>query len=141
MARPTKCDEHTADKVATFISAGNAVEIAVQAAGISPATHYTWMQRGTKRGKRDAPYRYYWEAIEPAYAEAEAKLVSRLAAQAAKGSIRAAQFLLERRYPERWADPSKRPPADPDEGDQGGAPKGLRDELAAQREKKAAGRG
>jgi hypothetical protein len=93
MARPTKLTIEVQDRVVALIRAGNTVQVAAQAAGICRRTFHLWMARD------DDPYRAFRAAVEQARADAEASLVAR----AARGNWRAAAFLLEQRFPERWA--------------------------------------
>jgi hypothetical protein len=44
------------------------------------------------------------EAVQAAQADAEASLVARMTLAAQRGSWRAAAWLLERKYPERWGE-------------------------------------
>jgi transposase len=116
MARPSKLSPELQEKVAGLIRAGNTVEIAAEASGISEATFYAWMARGERSGKADAPYRAFRDAVEQAKAGGEAMLVTRIAKAAADGSWSAAAWLLERRSPERWTTNKtapKTPPAGP----------------------------
>jgi transposase-like protein len=88
--------------ICRLIRLGNPVEVASEAAGITPETFYVWMR--SRRAFR--------LAIEQARGEAEAILVGRVQKAAQAGSWRAACWLLERRWPERWAPLADRAHAD-----------------------------
>lgn len=111
MPRPSKLTPEITERVAALIRAGNTVEIAAQAMGISRATFFSWMNRG-EDARPESPYGQFRGAIEQARAEAEATLVTRIAKAAANGSWPAAAWLLERGSPERWAKTSERRPLD-----------------------------
>lgn len=98
--QPTKCTPETQERICQLIRAGTTVEVAAEASGIAASTYYGWMQRG--QGK-EQPWRDFREAVERARAEAEAVLVGRVSRAAQSGSWRAATWLLERQWPERWA--------------------------------------
>jgi transposase len=115
MARPSKLSPELQERCAALIRAGNTVEVAAEAAGISEATFYAWMARGEQSRASDRPYREFRAAVEQARAEAEATLVTRIAKAAANGSWPAAAWLLERRYSERWAKVTERNRASRDE--------------------------
>lgn len=102
--RPSKLTPETQDRICQLIRAGNTVEVASEASGIAPTTYYDWMQKGIDGPKRFKDFR---EAVEKARAEAEAILVGRVQ-QAATTSWRAATWLLERQWPERWAPANER---------------------------------
>lgn len=118
MARPSLLTPERSQRIAELVSAGNNVDTAAAAAGISEATFYDWMARGRAErerlaaGKRSKPkaseeiYLQFLEAIEKARAEAEARLVLLIhkAAQEPR-TWQAAAWLLERRTPEKWGRP------------------------------------
>ncbi len=86
------------------IRAGNYPDVAARHAGIHPATHYRWMDRGGLEGDapQDDPYRRYRSEVERALADAEAAVVALIVKAARDGDSRAATWLLERRFGERW---------------------------------------
>jgi transposase len=98
--RPSKLTPEIQERICQLIRAGNTVEIASEASGITPTTFYNWMQKGAD-GRQ--PYADFSKAIEQVRAEAEAILVGRIQRAAQSGSWRAATWLLERQWPERWA--------------------------------------
>jgi hypothetical protein len=103
--RPTKLTPDVADVVVENLRAGNYVQTAARAAGISRQTFADWMRRGRSTKTEDAPFREFAERVEQARAECEAENV-KIIADAARESWSAAAWLLERLYPERWGRPS-----------------------------------
>lgn len=93
------------------VRAGCTVEVAAACGGVSRRTVYAWLQRAEVAGKRGQPYREFRTELERARADAEHSLVVKLQRAADQGSVSAAQFLLERRFPERWLKPKDRPAA------------------------------
>jgi transposase len=109
----SKLTPELTERLAQLLRAGVSVELATSIAGIGERTFYTWLERGdpARRAKRDARYREFREVIERARAEHESILITHLNRAAAKGSWRAAAWLLERSFPERWAPAERRGPA------------------------------
>lgn len=126
--RKTVLKPEVSDRILQMLRAGNYVDVACRAAGIGQSTFYDWLARGDREGKApaDAPFREFREHVDQARAEGEARNVA-VIAKAATRDWKAAAFLLERQYPERWARASMRqeesggnsgeggakPPADP----------------------------
>ena len=104
----SKLNAEATEQVVRLVRAGNVVEVAAAAAGISRSTFFAWMNRGQKSGAANAAHREFREAVIQARAEAEANLVARIAKAAQNGSWSAAAWLLERRAPERWGKPGER---------------------------------
>ena len=126
MPRPTKFTPDLQDRICQLIAAGNTIEVSAQAAGIGVQTFYDWI------GRDRAPFPAFREAVDKAHAESEAILVSRVAAAARNGSWQASSWLLERRFPERWAKAKRGTEDDtPAAGD--ADPFGQLDELARRR--------
>lgn len=107
MGRPTKLTAAVQAEIVAHLEAGGYAVRAAEAAGISEQTFYEWLRRGERPGSADRPYRAFKAAVESARAEGEQHLVRRVA-QAGRDDWRAAAWLLERQYPERWAKPSDR---------------------------------
>ena len=82
--------------------ASGTIALAAEASGAGVRTVFTWLERGRRGGTRNARHVTFLHAVERAQGEAEAMLVARIAKQAAT-SWRAAAWLLEHRWPERWA--------------------------------------
>ena len=133
----SKLSPEVQEQIVRLIKVGNTNEVAADAAGISRATFFSWMDRGKKVGKTNKPYRDFREAVEQARAEAEATLVARIAKAAQNGSWSAAAWLLERRAPERWGKLSDRN-VDKKESQPISETDQVRDELANLRKRKGA---
>lgn len=129
MARPTLLSTERANQIAALIVAGNDQETAALASGVSKSAHYNWLARGrAERDRLDSnpklkpkasemPFLEYVEAIEKARAEAEARLVLRIAKAAEEPKTwQAAAWLLERRDPKRWGRVSRTEISGPDGG-------------------------
>jgi transposase len=99
VARPTKLDQETSDRICTAIKRGNYIETAAAVAGIHKDTLYEWLKRG--RREEDGIYHEFVEAIDLALAEAEAKALKTIE-DASADHWQAAAWRLERRFPERW---------------------------------------
>lgn len=99
MARPSKLDDLTAQRIVNAIKVGLPRTHAARAARISPATLFEWLARG-RRG--EGVYAEFLERV----AEAEAYDVGELVGymrEHAKVSHQACAWLLERRYPKQFA--------------------------------------
>ena len=88
------------------VRAGNYPEIAARWAGISAATYFRWCKDPRP------PYVAFRAALVMADAECEVMVIGNLV-RLSRTSTRAARFLLERRWPERWAKPHRLPPEAP----------------------------
>lgn len=94
--------------IVNLIAAGNYIETACQAAGISHQTWHNWQNRGkTERERlnvqkdaqpdpREAPYVDFVDAVEKAFAEAEARNLAIIQNAAIGGTWQAAAWILER---------------------------------------------
>jgi hypothetical protein len=102
MGRPSKLTHETASLIVNAVRAGLTSGLACDVAGITPRTFQRWM--ASKRPE----HRQLREAVARARAGCEADLVARTTLAAHKGSWRAAAWLLERHYPERWGPPAQR---------------------------------
>jgi len=80
-----------------YLTAGMTRRQAASAAAIPFSTLYRWLEGEAFR-----------DECERAEAVCELTLVLRLQRAAMHGSVRAAMFLLERRYPERWGSKGSR---------------------------------
>lgn len=113
MARPTKLNFDTQNKIITAIRAGNYIETAAAYAGVNKSTLYEWLKRGEREKQRVAensryrirksekPYVEFSNAVEKALAEAEIRDVA-IIAKAAQEQWQAAAWRLERKFPDRW---------------------------------------
>jgi hypothetical protein len=83
-------------KILMAVRAGNYPEVAARWAGISAATYYRWCKDPRP------PFVAFRAALDMADAECEAMVIGNLV-RLSRTSTRAAAFLLERRWPEKWA--------------------------------------
>lgn len=105
-------DAISADRVARLaelLEAGVALETAASAVGIARRTIYNWLERAEEVDAPEVCVRFA-ERIEKARSACEADLVERVAKEA-REDWKAAAWLLERLFPERYARPSVRPAA------------------------------
>lgn len=101
--RPGKFTPETCKRIVDMLRAGSYPKVAANAAGVSERTFYYWIERA----QTDDDYREFAEAVDRALSEGEARAVAVIAA-ASTESWQAAAWMLERRYPDRWARPSQR---------------------------------
>jgi len=101
--RPPKLTADVVGKILMAVRAGNYPEVAARWAGISAATYYRWCKDPRP------PYVAFRAALDMADAECEAMVIGNLA-RLSRTSTRAAAFLLERRWPEKWAKSRRLPP-------------------------------
>lgn len=99
MPRITKLTPALQAQVVTYLRAGNYVETAAAAAGVSKTTLYDWLKRGA-RGE-GAEFVEFADAVTQALAQAEARDVA-IIAKAAATEWQAAAWRLERMRPARW---------------------------------------
>jgi len=99
VARPSKLNAQTTERILTAVRAGCTFEVAAQSAGVGATTFYTWKARGQREER--GPYRELWEALKRAEAESELTLLA-IVRKAAQTQWQAAMTILERRFPERW---------------------------------------
>ena len=88
------------EKLCEAIRAGNTYEVACKYAGISVMTAWRWRKKGeaSKSGK----YVEFVKAIKKAEAEFEAETLGTIK-KASFETWQAAAWMLERRFPQRWA--------------------------------------
>lgn len=98
MPRP-KLDPAITHRLVDLIRAGNSLETAATACGIHRTSLHRWLRHG-KAQQRGRYFRFF-EAIEKAQAEAEARDVA-LIAKAATEDWKAAAWRLERRFPRKY---------------------------------------
>lgn len=97
--RPSKLTQELQDRIVLSLRAGNYLETAAKANGISKATLYNWLDKAAK--EHSPPHMAFLDAIEKAQSEAEQRDVA-LIAQAAQQQWQAAAWRLERKFPDRW---------------------------------------
>jgi len=115
MARPSLLTPERTEKIVALIAAGNFAETAALASGISKQTYYNWLARG--RAERDRlnekpnlkvrakeePYLEFFDSIEKARAEAEARMVVLITKAAQEPRTwQAAAWWLERVAPQKY---------------------------------------
>lgn len=105
--RPTKLTPEVARTIADYVKAGNYIETAAAAAGISKQTLYSWMKAGARATA--GPHREFLDAVEKAQAESEVTDVLRISV-AAKSQWQAAAWRLERKNPDRWGRKDRQEP-------------------------------
>jgi hypothetical protein len=99
VARPTKLTPTVRDRIVQAVKAGNYMEAAARAAGISASTLYRWLERG--ENETAGIYHDFCDAVRRAEAEAEVHAVATVR-RAMSEDWRAAVAYLERRHPTRW---------------------------------------
>jgi len=105
--------DELADRLAAMLSAGNYLDVACRACGISRGAYRKWMLMG--RSPKHPTHKRFRDRVEQASAIGETRAVV-IIAEAARDNWQAAAWLLERTNPERWARPSQRekpPQAEP----------------------------
>lgn len=116
------------ETIIQLISAGNYIETACQAVGISHQTWHNWQNRGrTERERlnvqkdatpdpREAPYVDFVEAVEKAFAEAEARNMALIQSAALAGTWQAAAWILERTRGKKYVRTEKAEVSGPEGG-------------------------
>lgn len=104
-----RLDDEMQGKIVQLVQAGNYIETACVAAGIGRRTFYRWWKRGNPDGEdaEDERFRQFRQAVEEAQSIGEARLVNLIRAEASNDP-RLAAWMLERKFPERWARASQR---------------------------------
>jgi len=99
--RRSKLTNTAIDVIAKGVRFGLTYEQAANAAGVSAATFYNWKK---KAEDGDPRFLEFLEALKQAEGEGEYLLAATIAqaAQLDPSQWRAAAFILERRFPERW---------------------------------------
>lgn len=97
--RPNSLTKWDFNRICKHILEGNYVKTAVKASGVNYNTFLKYMSKG-KKGIR--PYNEYYEQVEQAKAEFEAKAVSTISESGANGNVGAYMWMLPRMYPKRW---------------------------------------
>lgn len=106
MGRPTRLTKAIREKIYQGIRLGLPYERAAQLAGIHQSTFYMWKRKGML--KKAPIYIKFLEELKKAEVEGEAAAINEIV-KAARGSDKrpaqwqAAAWMLERRFPDRWA--------------------------------------
>lgn len=98
--RPSKLTPDAMDKIIEAIRAGNYKDVACEWAGVPQRTVRDWMKWGKERP--DSEYGEFRRKVRTAEKAAEVQLVGEVRL-AAKRDAKHAEWLLARRWPERWA--------------------------------------
>jgi hypothetical protein len=90
-------------KIVADVEKGHIIKTVVQAAGISRATYFAWMSKGSAG---EEPYAQFFEAVNTARARSQINLLNTALAGdprgVGSGPARAAQWALERMYPKEF---------------------------------------
>jgi transposase len=107
--------------VCRLIGDGLHIRTATRVMGISRPTYYNWKERGEEIEKKidnnqikkddlnekDKLYLKFWQDIQIAEAQSEVTHVQIIAQAGAEKDWRASSWILQNRFPERWADKKK----------------------------------
>lgn len=102
--RPSKLTETTMLLLNAALSNGMFIEEACIHAGISRGTYYRWLDLGEQHDveERSSEYRDFFLDIKQALAKSEMRSLTIINEAQESGNWRAAAWLLERRFPEKW---------------------------------------
>lgn len=113
--RYSKLTEEVENELARLISAGVYMRQACEFVGISEATVYNWMARGSteilrlendpkaKPLVKEAPFVDFFYRIKKAENASEVRAVTTWQSEIKEGDWRAAKEFLARRFPDRWS--------------------------------------
>lgn len=106
MARPSKLTPEVQTLVVEMLQAGNFIETAAAAAGIDRDTIRQWLKRGARA--KSGKFRRFRDEVVKAMAESEAGLIAlvgnaAIGGDGVRGQWQAAAWLLERKFPEKYA--------------------------------------
>ena len=103
IGRPTKFTPETRSKLLEAVNAGVYMHIAAEYAGIHVSTLHEWLERGRTDAiaGRETDFSEFSEEIVRTAAKVEVRALAQIA-QAGTEDWRAAAWLAERRYPERY---------------------------------------
>lgn len=113
--RNSKLTEEVENELSRLISAGVYMRQACEFVGISEATVYNWMTRGSAEILRlendpkarplakEAPYVEFFHRIKKAENASEIRAVTAWQSEIKEGDWRAAKEFLARRFPDRWS--------------------------------------
>lgn len=106
MGRPSKLTSEVHELVVEMLQAGNFIETAAAAAGIDRDTIRQWLKRGARA--KSGKFRRFRDDVVKAMAESEAGLIALVAnaaigSEGVRGQWQAAAWLLERKFPEKYA--------------------------------------
>ena len=98
--RPSKLTPELKERLLKAIRLGSTFETACQSTGISYRAFRLWMNKGENASSGE--YFHFFQEVTRAIADAEMLLLSRIHA-ASQSDWRAASWVMERRWPERWS--------------------------------------
>ena len=111
--RPTKLTKELTEEVAKYLRAGNYIETTAALVGINRDSIYEWLKRGAaeqerlmknpraRLRKREEIFVEFSDTVKKAQAQSEAMLVG-LVGKAAEKNWTAAEWRLERKFPDKW---------------------------------------
>ena len=102
--RPTKLNPEVQEKICNAIKLGCTVENAATIAGVHRTSLMNWLKRGVNA--KTGRYFSFFIALKEAKAHSEAALLTQIRTAAQK-EWTAAAWILERRFPERYAKKDK----------------------------------
>lgn len=97
----TKLTKEIKEKIFQAVRLGLPYDRAAQLAGINPRTFYYWKAKG--QAGTAPTYVRFLQDLKKAEIEGEAAAINEIVKAARDGTWQAAAWLLERRYPDRWA--------------------------------------
>lgn len=105
IGRQSKLDPVITSKLIALLQQGHTIEIACNAIGLHKATYHRWMEKGESQ-QPGQQYRDFRDQVTASRAVCEVMLLDTLQ-KAARTDWRAAQWLLERLFGDRYADKTK----------------------------------
>ena len=99
--RPTKLTLERQQKICDALRGGNFLHTAASYAGINNDTLHTWLRRGEREAS--GIYRGFYDAVQAAQADCEVAAVAGIKKAGFGGEWTALAWLLERKFPDRWA--------------------------------------
>lgn len=112
------CTQPLTDKIVEMVRLGVPPMIASEAHGVQQSDFVEWMRKGQVNGRGHRNFAQFYEAILKAEAECESALVGRILVAAAT-DWKAAAWLAERRFPERYV---RKPVSEAGDAKKPGAP-------------------
>jgi len=102
--RRSRLTKRLTDDICGLVERGATEKIAYTALRVPHRTFYRWKAKGRDDAEADkkTAYAQFYDALEPATAQFEITHIENIA-KASKASWQASAWLLERKYPERYA--------------------------------------
>jgi transposase len=98
--RPSKLTQELQEKICGALRTGASIETAAAHAGVHRDTVYDWLRRGEEEAK--GPHAAFVESARKAQSDCEMACLAMIKKDALNGSLPAATWLLERRFPGQW---------------------------------------